>query len=561
MTAAPTPPLLRLSPELLDNILVLAVPSKPRPARLALSRLLGVCRTLAPLVRRHLYAKLSLVVAVPSRQDQKLMCLLRDGTAGPLVRFLKVRAPEPEPILGLDPAEDPVAALVPRPRMPQPETIAWVAEALERMPVVRYLDLQLRVAAWLEGDMDPAGDFGSTTAAAAAIDRLRRALVAWAATLETALVALEDAQQRLQVWAHPRLGRAPHVDGLAAWDRLTTLDLWRVQIVLSARADAGDDELPPPPRFRLRTLILTQCELGGAAELRWLLGAAGSARSAALTELHLCEVEFAHHPESSAPLLAVLPDPSAPGYTAPAFASTLTGLELLLSHPVGRPTPAALLAPLTALRTVTLGGPGIDPALVASLFTGAPATAPAPAPSHSIAALTLQYLAHVPLAALLGHLEPRAIPALGKLALHEAWTHPRRMTWRERRETPEPVWRALEDDGAWTEVDKTLRGVWRARRREGVRGAEVRLWRNKLEREYLAEGDSSDGDGDGDGTHRDDDAEGDSSDDDGARSSPDPNALWVPPASDDDGDEAERDWLARRRREAEEDDEAWESDF
>ncbi|BGP43141.1 hypothetical protein JCM10450v2_007281 [Rhodotorula kratochvilovae] len=560
MTAASLPPLLRLSPELLDRILVLAVPTKPLPARLALARLLRVCRTLAPFVRRHLYAKLSLVVAAPSGQDRKLVRLLRETTAGPLVRFLKVRAPDPAPALTLDgdddddDDEDPLAALVPRPRMPQPETIAWVADALERMPRVRYLALELRVAAWLEGDVLPAGDFGPDPAPR---ERLQRALEAWGDSLETLLVALEDAQQRLQVWAAPGLGHAPYVAALCAWERLTTLDLWRVKLVLTSHAAQDDAALPPPPTFRLRTLVLTQCEFGGAPELRWLLGGPASTRSAALTHLTLREVEFAHHPRSSAPLLGLFPDPSSAAYTPPAFASSLTDLALLLAHPIGTPTPPGLLSPLSALESVTLGGPAVDLPLLSSLFSSRSGAA-------SLRALTLQYLPLVPLASLLSLLSaPAAIPALTKLQLHEAWTHPRVMSFADRRATREPGWDELEGDEAWEAVEKALRGVWRARRREGRRD-EVRLWRNRGEREYLlpeAEGDESPSEEGDESPSEEGDAPSDS-DDAGARSSPDPNALWVPPASDDDAEEGEREWLARRRREAEEEEgEAWDSDF
>lgn len=601
----PTPPLLRLSPELLDHILVLSLPPKPRPARLALSSLLRVCRTLAPLVRRHLYAKLSLVVAAPSGQDRKLVALLHKGIAGHLVRILKVRAPDPDPASALRPDADPVEALIPQPRMPQPEALAFVADALALMPNVRHVELDLRVAAWLEQDAastndSAAIDFGPLPAAGRHVARLEAAFSAWAPTLETCIVAVEDVQQRLQVWASPLLGRTPHVAALGAWDRLTALDLWRVRLVLtsSSAQDAAAGELPSEPTFRLKTLVLTQCELGSAHELRWLVGGASDAscpspaRSAGLTHLVLSEVAFAHHPRSSAPLLALFQGGSAPAAAAarepgPPFARSLTDLTLLLEYPIGgagdagaitgaaSPTPEGLLSPLHALRDVTLGGPGIDHALLSSLFPSPSASSsstsyshPSPSPS-SLSSLSLQCLSHLslPLPALLALLHPsRTPPRLRALTLHEAWHHPRRTPWAVLRATREPFWGALEGDEAWDAIGSALRGVARGRRRDAAAPVRegVRLWRNRAEVEYL--GDDSEGDEEGEeggGAAEDtSDAETDAS---AGSATPDPNALFVPPASDDgEEDENEVEWLARRRREAEEEvgpgGVAWDSD-
>ncbi|GAA5900785.1 hypothetical protein JCM8208_004610 [Rhodotorula glutinis] len=603
--ADPPPAFLRLSPELLDHIVVLSLPAKPRPARLALSTLLRVCRTLAPIVRRHLYRKLSLVVAAPSRQDLKLVALLRAGIAGHLVRILKVRAPDPDPSSSMfdDSSVDPVTALVPQPRLAQPDTLVRVADALELMPHVRHAELDLRVGTWLEDDVAPAGDFGEPAAVRdEQLARLERALKAWGATLETAIVAVEDVQQRLQVWADPKLGRAPHVTALGAWDHLTALDLWRVRLVLSAVPDApnhgdgdGDGEtapdhrLPPQPRFRLRSLSLNQCELGGADELRWLLGSTttGDAeRSSGLADLQLSEVVFVHHPRSSSPVLAVLGRHPV-GDDEPAFTRSLGSLTLLLEYPIAsegsRRSADGLLAPFHALQEVVLGGPGVDYALLASLF-------PSPSPAHSsasssststrtssqLASLSLQCLTHpsIPLSALVTLLHPSRIPPrLRTLTLHEAWHHPRRMPWALLRTTREPLWTALEDDDAWDEVERALRSVARSRRRgvglePGAPRDGVRLWRNRAEVEYLAGlGDysSDDDEGDGQGDEGSEGGRGDGSSEAGtdASASPDPNALFVPAASEDGDDENEAEWLARRRREI--DDEAghgvrWDSD-
>ncbi|GAA5855471.1 hypothetical protein JCM9279_005487 [Rhodotorula babjevae] len=595
--------LLRLSPELLDHIVVLSLPAKPRPARLALSSLLRVCRTLAPIVRRHLYQKLSLVVAAPSRQDLKLVALLRAGIAGHLVRILKVRAPDPDPSSARfdDPSVDPVTALVPQPRLAQPATLDRVAEALELMPRVRHVELDLRVGTWLEGDVAPAGDFGEPAAVRdAQLARLGRALAAWSATLETAISAVEDVQQRLQVWADPALGRAPHVAALGAWDHLTALDLWRVRLVLTAAPRAlgdGDGEMahearmPPQPRFRLHALALTQCELGGADELRWLLGstATGDAeRSIGLADLQLSEVVFAHHPRSSSPILAVLGRESAGG-EEPAFVRSLRSLSLLLEHPIGgeyggEGSPGStdgLLAPYSGVEEVVLGGPGVDYPILASVFPSPSLARPTTSPSTTttsssqLTSLSLQCLTHpsIPLAALLALLRPSRIPPrLRTLTLHEAWHHPRTMPWAVLRTTREPLWTALEDDDAWDEVERALRSVARSRKRgvglePGAARDGVRLWRNRAEVTYLAGlvDDTSDEEGGDDDEQGSAGGQGDGSSDAGTDTSatPDPNALFVPAASEDGDDENEADWLARRRREA--DDEVghgvrWDSD-
>ena len=64
---------------------------------------------------------------------------------------------------------------------------------------------------------------------------------------------------------------------LAAWDSLTVLDLWRVQLVLSPQTRQ--------PKFRLRELTLISCELSSKFVIEWLLGEVGGTRSARLEKL------------------------------------------------------------------------------------------------------------------------------------------------------------------------------------------------------------------------------------------------------------------------------------
>ncbi|GAA6001605.1 uncharacterized protein JCM10292_004949 [Rhodotorula paludigena] len=604
--AVPVPPLLRLSTELLDRILVLALPHNPRKARTLLSHLLPVHRSLVPLVRRHLYHKLTLIVGDPRQADTRLVRLLDDGVAGHLVRFLKVRAPNIDPAAQdrLQPGDDPALALVPVPRLAQDATVRLVAHALARMHAVRHLEFDLRAGAWLE-DAPPASgtaEFGGDDA----LDALRRALSAWTDSLQTLIVAVEDTLQRQQVWASPALGRAPHVDALARWDRLTTLELWRVQLVLSD--NEGEDFVAvPSPNFHLHTLSLTQCTLGGASELRWLLGPCGSPRSAHLRKLILAEVDFAHHPASSAPLLSVFPDEG----PRPSFADTLECLVLELEHSVGSPaapTPPHLLSPLSALDDVDLSGAGVDYPLISSLFRARNASSPSPArpPSAALSTLTLGYLAHPslsPLSRLTSLLLPPSstsssspaaspIPRLSALHLHESSHLPRQLPWSVRRTLAPPVWRALTGYDAdagpgrggpdplasegWREVLGALRSVRRDRRRRArsngaataggeVDGAPVRVWRNKLEVGRYWEDDEDDGEGEeaADGSFG--SRERDDEDEDGVSSSSaaeeDPNGLFVPSEGASEGEERDREeWEGLVRRRDHEDDEG-DSDF
>ena len=139
------------------------------------------------------------------------------------------------------------------------------------------------------------------------------------------------------------------------------------------------------------------------------------------------------------------------------------------------------------------------------------------------------------------------------------------MPWAVLRTTSEPIWTALDDDEAWDEVERALRSVARSRRRGtgvgvGVGAARdgVRLWRNRAEVEYLSglgdassddDEDVSEASGGGGGGGP---AAGSSDAGTEASASPDPNALFVPAASEDGDDENEADWLARRRKEADE---------
>ncbi|BGP57980.1 hypothetical protein JCM8202_001930 [Rhodotorula sphaerocarpa] len=600
--AAALPPLLRLSTELLDRIVTLSVPAAPRLARKRLAALLAVHPVLVPIIRRALYRKVNLVIGDPRpphrAADQKFLALLRAGVAGPYVHYLRLRLPDPPDNVVLHPGQDPAFALLPRPHLSPADTLRLVAEVVRFVPHVRHVEFNLQVGVNLEEDTlafsEPdLADFGS-------------GLERWSNRLETCISAVEDPKQQLQIWASDAHAAqiSPQVRALACWDNLARLDLWRVRLVLPTE---GSHALPTPS-FQLRELVLTQCELGGPFELEWLLGPASVSatasaadgtepdmvRSSRLRKLVLDRVDFVQTPRSSEPLRAVFPGRDHP---PPACATTLEHLVLVLLHPMGPVEGAGssvpslsegLLAGLSALRMVEVGGPGVDEPLLASLF-GLPdrrplqppvvaAPASARAPSTTIRHLTLTYLTHptLPVPLLLTYLNPspsalapltydvHPLRDLDELTFKTSWDLPRRWSWEERQRAREPVWAAVHADGdllreeggegGWEEVQKAVGELVRERNRAAVRAGRatregLRLFKNRLECTY-DDGEDSDVDGESaqDGTEADEDR--------GARSASevDPNGLFEPSS----GDEEDQNAWVRRRIQEEED---YESDF
>lgn len=630
------PPFLRLSTELLDRIVQLAVPlSSPRLARRRLASLLLVHPLLVPIVRRTLYRKVNLVVGDPLHQsDLKLLALLQGNPrtrAGLYVQYLRLRVPDPPDGVVLHPGQDPAFALLPRPHLGPTETLALVSRAVNLVPNVRHIEINLQVGCALEDDAT-----GDTAAAHdhdhdhGALESFEQGMKRWSTRLETCVSAVEDPKQRLQIWADTaRI--SPHVRALAEWDNLTRLDLWRVRLVLPrngpSTATLGEEEACrhlalPTPNFRLRELVLTQCELGGRFELEWLLGGstdpantARSLRSAQLKKLVLDQIEFVETPESSAPIRAALfPSPGAEATVLPPpFADTLEHLALVLPYPIvsqdGLSTSDDLLAGLTALKIVELGGPGVDEPLLASLFGAiqTDTTSSTPdrqrPPSTTVRDLSLNYLTLISVSTILSHFENTTSAARGSndfakhplrdldnLTFKTSWDLPRRWSWEQRQRTREPVWYQIhlyseqlgEDPRAtgvatsnataqdveatrrnrqgWDEVQKTVKAFVKERNRLSIRAgisscsrAPLRLFKNRLECTYDEE--ASD-DEEEDEEDDDDGDEAGSADDRGDRSASemDMNALFVPSS----GDEEDQNAWVRRRLEEEED---YESDF
>lgn len=621
------PPLLRLSTELLDRIISLSVPPAPKLARRRLATLLSVHPTLTPIVRRALYRKVSLIVGDPRKSDHRLLNLLEAGNSGTgpaseHVQYLRIRLPDPPQSILLHPGQDPAYALLPRPHLDPVQTLKFVGRVIDLVPHVRHIELNLQVGLDLEGEQNMrAGDGNESAAAAAAaaagkggasnaavraeaMRRLEEGLKRWAPRLETCISAVEDPKQRLQVWADASESEdeersqllSPQIRALASWHNLSRLDLWRVRLVLPGAFLLAS---ATAPTFRLAELVLTQCQLGGAGELEWLLGSmtAPTPRSSRLNKLVLDCVEFDETPGSSAPIRTVFE--AGPNNAHLPFSTTLECLTLILPHPIV-PTSAAateqsldLFSSLTALRAVELGGPGITEPILVSLF-GSPdplprsgaasSSASTPPPSSGIRELLLGYLTSIRFSRLLSYLNPSPakLASLSSFATHPfrdlesltfktTWELPREWTWEQRQRTREPLWTEVHfnttqlawrdevaDDGdadvaGWDKVEEAVKQLVRERTKLAIRSgvttsdrAPLRLFKNRLEYTYDYDDSASDSDS----------ATGTAARATRSGSEMDPNALFEPSDSGD-NDEDHNAWV-RRRIEEEED---YESDF
>ncbi|BGP11122.1 hypothetical protein JCM10049v2_007021 [Rhodotorula toruloides] len=547
----PTSPLLRLSAELLDHILSFLLPSPTRLARKTLARLLPIHPSLVPLIRRRLYARISLTIGSSDGSDLAFLDLLRDGVAGPHVRVLRLELPKPDwSVIVQD--RDPAEFLVARPVLDQKQTVERVKEIFDRTPFVRHVEVDVQLGVPLEWVHKR--DVEGQEADGEELAGLGKAMAAWT-NLEGFVTALPDAKQRLQIWSDP--STTPHyVHALTTWSSLTTLDLWRVRLVLPP-----DDASLAFPIFALEELNLRQVELGDDLELRWLVGEAGGTRSAKLRTLRLNEVDFVRQKGTNAPLLSIFPaDQPA------SFASTLEVLDLTLSSPIPSAS-AARFSRFTTLKELTLAGPGVDLALCEAFFgvdqdeTRSKSLDSIP-PLSSLRDLAFHYLPHpsISIPDLVSLLQPASstractppLPSLTDLRFHTTYPLPRTLDWRTRRLTREPVWAALADDEVgdegWKEVFRCAGRINRARKRAAlVRGESgvvrrVRVWQNRFEMGYddvASEGEEED--------------EEEEDEEEGNASEVDPNALFVP-GSGSEGEEENAAWV-RRTLQDEEDEE------
>ncbi|ORY76508.1 hypothetical protein BCR35DRAFT_332771 [Leucosporidium creatinivorum] len=492
-------PFLRLSPELHDHILtfLLQPHSTPTLRRSLAHSLLGLHPTITPLVRRRLFAKVGLTLDDPKERDQRFLSIVESHAGvAECVRSLRIRAPTPpEPVKADIEAGGPGAALVPESRLEQGEVVQRVSRVLGRCERMSELEVEMRVGTRVEGVVEKEEEEEG--------ERLKE--------LEEALMGLKGVRKLGVAVAHRRLklqvfaegsgsGSAeaggggegwisPWIPSLSTWSHLTHLDLWRIRLHFPRSPTFSI----PEPTFSLHEVQLQSSELGGSRELIWLFGEPGSKRGAKLEKLLIRDVEFIETPESSEPLLAIFPclDPSSDlsssssANSIPAFHDSLDSLVLILPHPILPPTATSssqlstFLSPLTSLRQLELGGPGLPLPLLTSLFSPHPHST-----STQLTILNLSYAPSLPIPSLLSLLKTNLgqFGNLRTLDILRAGTHPRTWEWERISSTPTPVWEWTE--GEWRELEKMICSLRDLRRKEGGGGGGgggVRLCRDGTE--------------------------------------------------------------------------------
>ncbi|KAL8276769.1 hypothetical protein RQP46_010825 [Phenoliferia psychrophenolica] len=408
--------LLSLSPELLDLIVnwLSRLERNKKVAHLDLSALLKVSPQLAPFARRYLFYKVAHHMGDARGEQLKQLVVNPGGQSsgvGEHVRILKVRAPNLPPDAEWE-ALHPAASLVPRTILSQTATIELVLSVLRFTPNLHSIEIDTRVGT---NEVGPVEATNVTTAPAptATLDELERELCKL--DIKCLVFAVPNIHNALQSLADLSTNWiSPYIGALGAWDSITVLDLWRVQLVLPSSH--------PVPKFRLHELVLVSCELGSEFELEWLLGEFGGSRSARLRKLVVHEVNFTSAPGSSNPLHAIFTSPSEHENTSPSFTSTLTFLELALPWPID--SASNLLTPLTSLLDLEFGGSGITPALFSSILPSLLPTSsshiPTPSVSQSLTILHLHYVTSLPHPSLLSSFSnPHFFPNLKLLDIHQ----------------------------------------------------------------------------------------------------------------------------------------------
>ncbi|KAK4702763.1 hypothetical protein P7C70_g3458, partial [Phenoliferia sp. Uapishka_3] len=428
--------LLSLSSEIIDLIIswLLALEKNQKGKRRQLSKILKVSPVLAPFARRHLFQKLTLAVGDLRGNGEQLKQILAssEGKAtgvGLHVRTLKVRAQD----ILYDAAlavENPATSVVPRTNLPQSEVTQLVIDVLRQTGSVNSLELDTRVGTKEEGLADEEGE-------QILRDELERELSGL--RISSFVLAVPTLTNGLQLISEHSGWLSPFVPSLTAWNSLTTLDLWRIKITLPTGL--------PHPNFRLRQLHLVSSEIGGTAELEWLLGLVGGSRSSDLEKLVLGELTFTSSPGSSNPLCAIF----GTNERTPSFSSTLSFLELALLSPID--SAATLLSPLTHLRDLELAGQGITPEVFASILPTR--SQHLPSVSHGLKILHFHYTPLLPHDALLAALaQPTFFPKLELLDFHLIQAVPRTMSWEDAR-GPASKWDWNETD--WRKMEKVVR--------------------------------------------------------------------------------------------------------
>lgn len=446
-----TTPFLSLTPELVDYILAFLIPKNTPTARRELARsLLAVNRSITPLVRRRLFAKVGLTVDHPKARDELLLEVMKTEGVSEMVRALRIRAPAVEP--GTEHIQDgsnPGAALVPSTTLPQKKVVEMVTTALGRAKGLRALEMETRVGTKGEDESDQTIDWD---------DEAYREALQGLTMVETLAIAVPHPHLKLQLLADAS-GLSAFIPTMASWSHLTSIDLWRVRIQFPK------DAVVPEPTFSLREIVFQSSELGGAAELVWLFGAPGSKRGSRLEKALIKELDYIDTPGSSSPLLAILPcDPATP----PAFALSLDSLVFNISHPItdssdtSQPSLKFLFSSLEVLRQVELGGAGITTPILESLFT--PNTGLKPI-AQRLEVLNFAFTPAIPQRDLLDVLSANSsnLPRLHTMDFILQGGHPRTWSWERISSTPLPFW--YWPPMEWRELEKWVRALGRRKGR------------------------------------------------------------------------------------------------
>lgn len=272
------------------------------------------------------------------------------------MRYFKILSPERRGTdvdwEALEPGTDPGTLLSPGNDVPQAEIVHLATLAFGSMRFLTHLDLEANVGT-LEEDSEEGDD-----ASEELLMELGQAL-AGIEGLEEMTFAVMHPRKKLNILA-TSLYSSPYLRLVAQSSHLRSLDLWRVKFEL--------DPITPQPGFRLLTLILSDCIIGGAVELDWFIGYTGE-RSDRLETLELKNIDFTHSNPDDSPTSDPISTLFSSSTTVPAFASSLQHLIIELAHPLTTPLD---LSHFHSLKSIELGGASIDPSTLSSLLPLAP---------------------------------------------------------------------------------------------------------------------------------------------------------------------------------------------
>lgn len=396
-----------LPSEIVALILSFLAPRQLRSHRRRLTRL-PASSDFTPLIQQRLFYKLCWFIGKDG--FEQLPTIVKN--AGAYVRYFKILSPERTGSNvdweALPPGTDPGSLLSPGNDILQQRSVEIAAQAFGKMKFITHLDIETRVGMLEEDNTD--GDDADEEA----LMDFGQAL-SMLSGLEAISFAVMHPRKKLNILATP-LYSSPYLRLIAQSSHLRSLDLWRIKFEL--------DPITPHPGFRLSTLILSDCALGGEVELDWLIGYSEGDRSARLETLELKNLDLTNSATTSDPITTLFHSSTA----IPPFASSLQHLVIELAHPLTTPID---LSHFHSLKTLELGGPSLSPSTFTSLIPTAPLFRPV------VPQLSSLILSHTPEITFIDM--ATALPLLPSLDLlqvvSDAHVH-RSLPWN----TPAPRW-------------------------------------------------------------------------------------------------------------------------